>query len=346
MTSAEMAEIAPLLIVEDDPQLQTQMRWAFDRFEPVPASDREAALAQVRRHQPAVVTMDLGLPPHPDDPSEGLRLLQEILAIAPDTKVIVLTGQNDRSNALKAIALGAYDFYSKPFQPELLALIVERAYRLHALQAENKRLQSSQRAPALGEIVTRDPEMLKVCATVEKVAGTKASVLLLGESGTGKELLARAVHALSSRKDARFVAINCAAIPENLLESELFGYEKGAFTGAAKQTLGKIELANRGTLFLDEIGDLPGALQAKILRFLQDRTIERLGGRQEIPVDVRVVCATHQDLEGMIKVGKFREDLYYRLAEIVVRIPALRARKGDAVLLAHAFVRTYAEEYK
>ena len=346
MTTTEMAEIAPLLIVEDDPQLQTQMRWAFDRFEPVPASDREAALAQIRRHQPAVVTMDLGLPPHPDDPTEGLRLLEEILSIAPDTKVIVLTGQNDRANALKAISLGAYDFYSKPFQPELLTVIVERAYRLHALQAENRRLQSSQRPPALGDIVTRDPEMLKVCTTVEKVAATKATVMLLGESGTGKELLARGVHALSSRKDGRFVAINCAAIPENLLESELFGYEKGAFTGAAKQTPGKIELANKGTLFLDEIGDLPGALQAKILRFLQDRTIERLGGRQEIPVDVRVVCATHQDLDGMIKAGKFREDLYYRLAEIVVRIPALRERKGDAVLLAHNFVRTYAEEYK
>ena len=258
----------------------------------------------------------------------------------------MLTGQNDRSNALKAIALGAYDFYPKPFQPELLALIIERAYRLHALQAENRRLQSARRAGPLAALLTRDPQMLKVCSTVEKVAGTNATVMLLGESGTGKELLARGVHALSSRKDGRFVAINCAAIPENLLESELFGYEKGAFTGAAKQTLGKIELANRGTLFLDEIGDLPGALQAKILRFLQDRNIERLGGRQEIPVDVRVVCATHQDLKAMIGEGRFREDLYYRLAEIVVSIPPLRSRKGDAVLLGHAFVRAYADEYK
>jgi len=341
-----MSQRAPLLIVEDDPALQTQMRWAFEQYEPQPASDRESALSQLRRHRPAVVTMDLGLPPHPDDPSEGLRLLQEILAVDPETKVIVLTGQNDHANALKAIALGAYDFYAKPFQPELLSLMIERAFRLHALQAENRRLQARRGPGPLAELLTRDPQMLKVCATIEKVAGTNATVMLLGESGTGKELLARAVHNLSARKDGRFVAINCAAIPENLLESELFGYEKGAFTGAAKQTLGKIELAHHGTLFLDEIGDLPAALQAKILRFLQDRTIERLGGRQEIVVDVRVACATHQDLRAMIAQGRFREDLYYRLAEIVVSIPPLRERKGDAALLAHAFVRQYAEEQK
>jgi two-component system NtrC family response regulator len=258
----------------------------------------------------------------------------------------VLTGQNDHTNALKAIALGAYDFYPKPFEPELLALTIERAYRLYELQAENRRLQSKRRTGPLGDILTRDPGMLKVCATIEKVATTNATVLLLGESGTGKELLARGVHAVSTRRDARFVAINCAAIPENLLESELFGYEKGAFTGAAKQTPGKIEVAHRGTLFLDEIGDLPTALQAKLLRFLQDRNIERIGGRQEIPVDVRVVCATHQDLPAMIREGRFREDLYYRLAEIVVDIPPLRRRSGDAALLAHAFVRHCAAEQK
>jgi two-component system NtrC family response regulator len=336
----------PLLIVEDDPALQTQMRWAFEQYEPVTASDREEALTQIRRHQPAVVTMDLGLPPQPDDPSEGFKLLQEALTSAPDTKVIVLTGQNDHDNALRAIALGAYDFYTKPFQPDVLALMIERAFRLHDLQSENRRLQAALQAGPLNGILTRDPQMLKVCGIVERVAPTDATVLLLGESGTGKELLARAVHELSDRKNARFVAINCAAIPENLLESELFGYEKGAFTGAAKQTLGKIEVANRGTLFLDEIGDLPAALQAKILRFLQGRTIERIGGREEIPVDVRVVCATHQDLTAMIKDGRFREDLYYRLAEIVVNIPPLRNRKGDAVLLAHAFVRRFAEEQR
>ena len=340
-----MSERQPLLIVEDDPALQKQMTWAFDQYEPVPAGDREAALALLRRHRPAVVTMDLGLPPHPDDPSEGFRLLQDILSAAPETKVIVLTGQNEHGNALKAVALGAYDFYSKPFEPELLRLMIERAFRLHELQAENRRLQSVQRSGA-HEVLTRDPRMLKVCSTVEKVAGTNASVMLLGESGTGKELLARALHTSSARKEGRFIAINCAAIPENLLESELFGYEKGAFTGAAKQTPGKIELAHRGTLFLDEIGDLPAALQAKILRFLQDRIIERVGGRQEIAVDVRVVCATHQNLPAMIQQGRFREDLYYRLAEIVVEIPPLRERTGDAALLAHAFVRQYAAEQK
>ena len=341
-----MSERPPLLIVEDDPALLTQMTWAFEQYAPVSAGDREAALAQLRRHRPAVVTMDLGLPPHADEPTEGFRLLQEILAAAPETKVIVLTGQNDQRNAIAAVGSGAYDFYSKPFQPELLSLMIERAYRLHELQAQNRSLQARRGAGALGEILTRDPQMMKVCATVEKVAGTNATVLLLGESGTGKELLARGVHSQSARKDGRFVAINCAAIPENLLESELFGYEKGAFTGAAKQTPGKIELAHRGTLFLDEIGDLPAALQAKILRFLQDRTIERLGGRHEIAVDVRVVCATHQDLRAMIAQGRFREDLYYRLAEIVVSIPPLRERKGDAALLARAFVRQYTEEQK
>ena len=341
-----MSEKTPLLIVEDDPALLTQMSWAFEQYAPVSSSDRKDALAQLRRHRPAVVTMDLGLPPHPDEPSEGLQLLQDILALAPDTKVIVLTGQDDHANALKAIGLGAYDFYSKPFQSELLVLMIERAFRLHELQAENRKLHATRSPGALGELLTRDPEMLKVCSTIDKVAATNATVMLLGESGTGKELLARALHSLSPRRDGRFVAINCAAIPENLLESELFGYEKGAFTGAVRQTLGKIELAHRGTLFLDEIGDLPAALQAKILRFLQDRNIERLGGRQEISVDVRVVCATHQDLRAMIAQGRFREDLYYRLAEIVVNIPPLRSRKGDAALLAHAFVRQYAEEHK
>ena len=341
-----MSERPPLLIVEDDPALLTQMTWAFDQYEPVSAGDREAALAQLRRHRPAVVTMDLGLPPHAGEPTEGFRLLQEILSAAPETKVIVLTGQNEHQNAITAVGFGAYDFYSKPFQPELLSLMIERAYRLHELQAENRSLQARRGSGALAEILTRDPQMMKLCGTVEKVAATNATVMLLGESGTGKELLARGVHNLSARKEGRFVAINCAAIPENLLESELFGYEKGAFTGAAKQTPGKIELAHRGTLFLDEIGDLPAALQAKILRFLQDRTIERLGGRQEIAVDVRVVCATHQDLRAMIAQGRFREDLYYRLAEIVISIPPLRERKGDAALLARAFVRQYAEEQK
>ena len=335
----------PLLIVEDDPALQKQLRWSFDQYETLTASDRESALNQVHRHNPAVVTMDLGLPPDADSVSEGFRLLEQILSAAPDTKVIVLTGQNDRANALRAIGLGAYDFFAKPFEPELLLLTIERAFRLHDLQQENRRLQASQHPDALAGLITRSPEMLRVCRTVEKVAGSNATVLLLGESGTGKEVLARGLHEASPRKKERFVAINCAAIPDNLLESELFGYEKGAFTGAAKTTPGKIESADGGTLMLDEIGDLPHPLQAKLLRFLQERVVERLGGRQEIPVDVRIVCATHQDLKTLIKEGRFREDLFYRLAEIIINIPPLRQRQGDAALLAHAFVRRFASEH-
>jgi two-component system NtrC family response regulator len=336
--------LRPLLIVEDDPALQKQMRWSFDRFETLTADDRESALSQVRRHLPPVVTMDLGLPPDPDSTSEGFLLLEQILAIAPDTKVIVLTGQNDRTNALRAIELGAYDFFAKPFEPELLGVTIDRAFRLYDLQQDNRRLQAMRQPDAMSGIITRDPEMLRVCRLIEKVASSNATVLILGESGTGKELLARGLHQSSPRRDERFVAINCAAIPENLLESELFGYEKGAFTGAAKTTIGKIETANRGTLFLDEIGDLPLALQAKLLRFLQERVIERVGGRQEIPIDVRIVCATHQDLKELIKVARFREDLFYRLAEIVTVIPPLRGRVGDPALLANSFVRRFAQE--
>jgi len=336
----------PLLIVEDDPALQKQMLWAFDQYETIVASDRASAIAQVRRFEPAVVTMDLGLPPQPDDPTEGLMLLAELHALVPGAKVIVLTGQNDRANALKAISLGAHDFCTKPFEPELLTWTIDRAFRVHELQEENARLHASQEAPAMSGILTRDPEMLRACRTIEKVAPTSVTVLILGESGTGKELLARALHELSPRSGERFVAINCAAIPENLLESELFGYEKGAFTGAAKQTLGKIETANGGTLFLDEIGDLPMALQAKLLRFLQERVIERVGGRQEIAVDVRIACATHQNLKDLIAQGRFREDLYYRLAEIVVEIPPLRVRHGDGALLAHAFVRRFGTDHR
>jgi two-component system NtrC family response regulator len=336
---------SPLLIVEDDLALQKQIKWSLDRFESVTASDRESALVQVRRHQPAVVTMDLGLPPDPDSVSEGFRLLQQLLDIDPHVKVVVLTGQNDQAHALRAVALGAYDFLAKPFDPDMLALTIERAFRLAELQAENRRLQALHQPDAMAGLMTRDPEMLRISRTVERVASSDATVLLLGESGTGKEVLAQGLHQ-ASKRSGRFVAINCAAIPEALLESELFGYEKGAFTGAAKTTVGKIETANGGTLMLDEIGDLPQPLQAKLLRFLQERRIERIGGRQEIAVDVRVVCATHQDLKALIKDHRFREDLYYRLAEIVVNIPPLRARQGDAVLLAHAFLRRFAQEQR
>ena len=326
-----------LLVIEDDAGLQKQLQWSFDGYEVLLAGGRETALAQVRRHQPAVVTMDLGLPPDPDGATEGLATLQQILALGPDTKIIVLSGNQERAHALKAVALGAYDFHQKPFDADMLGLVIARAFYLHAMQQENRRMLQTQADSPLAGIVSRDPGMLKLCRSVEKVAPSSASVMLQGDSGSGKELIARGLHALSNRSAQRFVAINCAAIPENLLESELFGYEKGAFTGAARRTLGKIELAHGGTFFLDEIGDMPLALQAKLLRFLQERVIERVGGRGEIAVDVRIVCATHQDLKMLAGQGRFREDLYYRLGEIVLRIAPLRERAGDAALLAHHF---------
>jgi two-component system NtrC family response regulator len=334
---AENRDKKRLLIIEDDLGLQKQLRWTFDQYTVSVASDRETALAMVRRHEPAVITMDLGLPPDQDGATEGLATLKQILALAPDTKIIVLTGNQDHANALKAIEIGAYDFQQKPFDPEMLKLVVQRAFYLHAIQQENKRLNLTQSSSPIDGLITKDAELLKACRIIEKVAPSDVTVLLLGESGTGKEVLARALHNLSNRKNRRFVAINCAAIPETLLESELFGYEKGAFTGAAKQTLGKIELADGGTFFLDEVGDLPFQLQAKLLRFLQERVIERVGGREEIPVDVRIVCATHQNLDELMKQGQFREDLYYRLSEIVISIPPIRKRVGDSILLAHYF---------
>lgn len=326
-----------LLVVEDDAGLQRQLRWSLDAYDVVTADDRETALAQLRRHHPAVVTMDLGLPPDPDGASEGLALLAQILSAAPDTKVIILSGNQERDFALKAIAMGAYDFHQKPLDAATLALVIERAIYLHAMQQENRRMLQIQSDSPLAGIISRDPIMLKLCRVVEKVAPSSATAMLLGDSGSGKELIARGLHQLSARQDKRFVAINCAAIPEHLLESELFGYEKGAFTGAQRQTQGKLELAHGGTLFLDEIGDMAMALQAKLLRFLQERVIERVGGRSEIRIDVRVVCATHRNLKAMAAEGLFREDLYYRLSEIVLTIPPLRERAGDCALLAHHF---------
>lgn len=334
-----------LLVVEDDPGLQKQLKWSFEEMDVVIAGDREAALAAIRRYEPAVVTLDLGLPPDPNGATEGLATLEQILALAPTTKVIVVSGNQDRANAVQAVAMGAYDFYQKPFEADVLGLIVNRAFHLAQLEEENRQLQRHQVGSPLGGVITASPAMQKVCRTVEKVAPVDATALLLGDSGTGKELLARALHDLSPRAANRFVAINCAAIPDNLLESELFGYEKGAFTGASKQTKGKIEYADKGTLFLDEVGDLPFPLQAKLLRFLQERVVERLGRREEIPVDVRVVCATHQDLRRLIEEGRFREDLFYRISEITIAIPPLRERAGDAVLLAHTFLEKYARQF-
>ncbi len=337
--------VRKLLIIEDDPGLKSQLRWCFQGFEVLTADDREQALAQVHRHSPAIVTLDLGLPPDPANASEGLQALEDILSLRPETKVIVVTGSDDRTNGLKAIARGAYDFYQKPVDGDVLQLIAERAHRVYELEQENRRLMRQGAGTPLEGVITADPEMLQACKTVEKVAPVDATVLLLGDSGTGKEVLARAVHQLSPRHKGRFVAINCAAIPENLLESELFGYEKGAFTGAAKQTIGQIEYADGGTLFLDEIGDLPLSLQAKLLRFLQERVIERLGARGEVPVDVRVVCATHQDLDTLMREERFREDLYYRISELTIRIPPLGQRSGDAVLLAHHFLDHFGRQH-
>ncbi len=342
-----MSETKPrLLIVEDDPGLQAQLKWAYPDFDVTIVGDRAAAIAALRAEEPAVVTLDLGLPPDPDGTSEGFRVLDEILALKPDTKVIVASGHGARESALQAIARGAYDFYRKPVDIEALGLIVRRALELYRIEGENRRLasRSDEGNRVLGRMITSAPEMVKVARTIERVANTNVSVMLLGASGTGKELLARGLHEASDRRDKAFVAINCAAIPENLLESELFGHEKGAFTGAVKTTEGKIEQAQGGTLFLDEVGDIPLPLQVKLLRFLQERVIERIGSRKSIAVDTRIVCATHQDLEAMIGEGRFREDLFYRLAEIVIKIPGLADRPGDAGLLAKAFLGRFARE--
>lgn len=333
-----------LLVVEDDPGLQSQLKWCFEGYEVLIAEDRESALAELRRSEPAVVLQDLGLPPDPEGVSEGMATLQQILSLAPSTKVIVVTGNADTDNAVRAVANGAYDFYQKPLDTDVLQLIVQRAFNMYDLEEQNRQLLNRVAESPLEGFIASSDKMLRVCRLIEKVAPTTATTLLLGESGTGKELLARALHRLSPRAKESFVAINCAAIPENLLESELFGYEKGAFTGATKTTPGKIEYANNGTLFLDEIGDMPLPLQAKLLRFLQERTVERVGGRKEIPVDVRVVCATNQDLQIAIKENRFREDLYYRVAEVTASIPPLRDRPGDAIVLARAFLQEYATQ--
>ena len=333
-----------LLIVEDDLGLQRQLRWAYEGYEIVTATDRAEAIVALRAEEPMVATLDLGLPPDPDGVSEGFATLAEMLALKPDLKVIVASGHGAHESALRAIAAGAWDFYQKPIDIDALGLIVARAFHVGALEAENRRLaQNAQAGAALGGLITAAPEMQAVLRTVERVAPAGVSVMLLGASGTGKELLARGLHDASGRKGA-FVAINCAAIPETLLESELFGHEKGAFTGAVKTTEGKIELAHGGTLFLDEIGDVPLPLQVKLLRFIQERVIERIGGRKAIPVDVRIVCATHRDVDAMVAEASFREDLYYRLAEIVVRIPSLAERPGDAGLLARHLLRKFATQ--
>ena len=333
-----------LLVVEDDEGLARQLRWSYEDYDVLVAPDRATAIDLLRLHEPAVATLDLGLPPDPDGTTEGFAALEELLRLKRDMKIVVASGHGARESALRAVAMGAYDFYQKPVDFDELGLIVRRAFNLAQIEAENRRLQARTDGSALGGLITAAPEMLKVTRMVGRVADTNVSVMLLGASGTGKEVLARGLHARSRRADKPFVAINCAAIPDTLLESELFGYEKGAFTGAIKTTEGKIELAHGGTLFIDEVGDIPLAIQVKLLRFLQERTVERIGGRKPIPVDTRIVSATHRDIDQMVRAETFREDLYYRLAEITIRIPALAERVGDAALLAHHFVKRFSEQ--
>jgi two-component system, NtrC family, response regulator len=333
-----------LLVVDDDEGLRRQLRWAFDDCEVFLAHERQEAIALVKQEKPSVVLLDLGLPPDPHGPTEGLATLEQILAVAPETKVIVVTGQTQRAYAVQAVARGAYDFYQKPIEIETLGLIVRRAFQLFSLEDENRELVRSAVEVPLPGLITANPKMLQVCQQLRRFAPSEVTILLLGESGTGKELFARAAHSLSKRAKKPFIPINCAAIPEHLLESELFGHEKGAFTGAIKSTVGKVEMADGGTLFLDEIGDLPLPLQAKLFRFVQERVIERIGGRRQITVDIRIVCATNQDLVKRITTGAFREELYYRLNEVTIQIPPLRDRPDDAVVLAHHFLRQFAAE--
>ncbi len=333
-----------LLIVEDDPGLQSQMRWCFEDTDVYVASDREAALSILRREEPQVITLDLGLPPDPGGSSEGFKALQEILRLSPNTKVIVVTGREEKENAVKAVGLGACDFFQKPLDADILSFIVNRAFRMHELERENQELSTGSSASNLAGVIASSPKMLEICRMIEKIAPADVTTLLLGETGTGKEVLAKAIHQLSTRNEKPFCAINCGAIPENLLESELFGHEKGAFTGATQMKQGKIEVANGGTLFLDEIGDMPMSLQVKLLRFLQERVIERVGGVKQIPVDVRVVCATHQNLQQHIEQNLFREDLYYRVSEITLNIPPIREREGDAIIIAQALLKNFTQQ--
>ncbi|MDC0609972.1 PEP-CTERM-box response regulator transcription factor [Vibrio sp.] len=327
-----------LLIIEDDIGIQKQLKWTFTDYDVVLASDRASAINALRRHAPKVVTLDLGLPPDPDNATEGLETLQQILSLAPRTKVVVITGNDDKEHALKAVEIGAHDFYQKPIDDDILRVIINRAHVIANLEQENENLKSY--SLDNNGFIGNSPKIQQVCRLIERVAPTDVSTLLLGESGTGKEVLARTLHNLSNRADGPFIAINCASIPENLLESELFGYEKGAFTGAVKTTKGKVECAEGGTLFLDEIGDMPFSLQAKILRFLQEKVITRIGGRDDIQVDVRIVCATHQNLEDMVENKTFREDLFYRISEIALNIPPLRDRGEDIILLARAILQS------
>jgi two-component system, NtrC family, response regulator len=336
-----------ILIVDDIEDIRKQLKWGLGReYSVILAADGTEALAMFRRHQPLVVTLDLGLPPDEEGTTEGFRCLQEMLQIAPATKIIVITGNNDRENALKAVQMGAYDHYTKPVDLDELKVIISRAFHLQTIEAENRRLQNSlmERAGENNGIIGQCPAMQQVFTTIRKVAQSDVSVMVSGESGTGKELVARAIHDMSLRKHGPFIAINCGAIPDTLLESELFGHEKGSFTGAHVRVLGKVEYAHRGTLFLDEIGEIPGVLQVKLLRFLQEKKLQRVGGREDISVDVRIIAATNIDITKAMEDGRFREDLYYRIGVVTIELPPLRSRGEDIFLLANLFLKKFSSD--
>ena len=334
-----------ILIVDDDEQIRSQLKWALaEDFDVHTAADRPEALAIFRNVSPRLVVLDLGLPPHPHEPVEGFAVLEELLRFNRSVKVVVVSGNAEHANALKAVEFGAFDFFSKPPDIEVLRVILNRALHVASLEDENRRLLANARNGEEPELLGTCPQMEKVFKLIKKVAAADIPVLITGESGTGKDLVARAIHRRSSFSDGPFRVINCGSIPENLLESELFGYEKGAFTGATNQRIGKLELAEGGTVFLDEIGELPLGLQAKLLRFLQERTIERVGGRQSITVNARVVAATTKNLCDTVAAGTFREDLYFRLAVIQIPLPALRERGDDVIMIAREFVQRYARD--
>lgn len=338
-----------LLIVDDNEDIRKQLKWGLGKdYQVILSADVGEAMALFNKHRPLVVTLDLGLPPHVETSEEGFRCLGEILKVDPMVKIIVISGNDERVNALKAVELGAYDFIQKPVNLDELRVILGRAFHLQMLENENRRLQGELRGRSgqYGGIIGQCQEMQQVFANIRKVAASDVSVLINGESGTGKELVARAIHSASLRKDGPFIAINCGAIPENLLEGELFGHEKGAFTGAISTVQGKVEYAANGTLFLDEIGDLPSPLQVKLLRFLQEKVIQRVGGREDIPVDVRIIAATNVDIAKAMAAGKFRDDLYYRISVVTLLLPPLRDRGDDLVLLAALFLRRFSDDLK
>ncbi|MGH9332544.1 MAG: PEP-CTERM-box response regulator transcription factor, partial [Vicinamibacteria bacterium] len=340
-------EKTKLLLVDDVEDIRTQMKWALvDEYEVFEAEDRSSAVQLFDGHRMPLVALDLGLPPEPNGVEEGFRLVEELLQLQRETKIVVITGQEQREHALRAISLGAYDFFNKPIHIDELNVVLRRARHVYQLERENRELSKGIAADSFEGIVGFCPAMQDVFRSVRRVARSDAPVLIAGESGTGKELVARAIHRLSDRASGPFIPINCGAIPENLLESELFGHEKGAFTGAHMRRAGRIESAHRGTLFLDEVGELPLSLQVKLLRFLQEHRVERVGGRQEILVDVRVVAATNADLEREMKEERFREDLYYRLAVVGISLPPLRERGEDVAVLAKIFLERFTAENK